>query len=44
MDIQTLSIKEIKNLIKEEPTDALIEAIKLDERKGVQNIFKALFT
>ena len=41
MDIQTLSIKEIKNLIKTEPTDALIEAIKLDERKGVQNIFKA---
>ena len=41
MNIEDLSIKEIKNLVENQCSDELIEAVRVDERKGVQSIFKA---
>lgn len=41
MNIEKLSIKEIKDLVQNQCCDELIQALQIDERKGVQNIFKA---
>lgn len=40
MNIENLSIKEIKNLMQTSCTTELIEAIKSDSRKGVTNLIK----
>lgn len=41
MNIEDLSIKEIKKLVENQCNDELIEAVRIDERKGVRSIFKA---
>lgn len=41
ININKLSIKEIKEMLKNNMNDELISAIKMDSRKGVQNLLKA---
>ena len=41
MNIEKLSIKQIKDLMVKECNDELLTAIKNDARKGVQSIYKS---